>query len=72
MASYIPSDQYTTQELDEHTNVTHWREHALLNAGYPSTQAHELAQRHDIDLHQAITLLHDQHCPLRLAMKILR
>jgi hypothetical protein len=48
-----------------------WRLEQLRLAGYESRQAKLLAARLDIDLHQAVDLVHSG-CPPKLAVKILR
>jgi hypothetical protein len=65
-----PAD--TTQlEVDtEVRRIERWRLDALERAGYPSTDAVELAVRHDVDLHHAVELL-QQGCPPELALRIL-
>jgi len=61
-------------ELDFSTDETEliqaWRVEALERAGYLPSEAAELAVRHDIDLHRAVSLL-ERGCPSDLALRIL-
>ena len=61
-------------ELDFSTDETEliqaWRVEALERAGYLPSEAVELAVRHDIDLHRAVSLL-ERGCPSDLALRIL-
>jgi hypothetical protein len=54
----------------ESERVARWRTEELTRAGYDPAAAGELAQRSDIDLHQAIGLLANG-CPPELALRIL-
>ncbi len=56
-----------TPEIDQ---VQRWRTERLERAGYPASSAAELASRHDIDLHQAISLV-ESGCPVDIALRIL-
>ena len=63
----------TTAETQEHTEldrVEDWRRHELERAGYGVAAARELARRHDVDLHHAVSLL-ERGCPADVALKIL-
>jgi hypothetical protein len=42
----------------------------LERAGYPSAAAAEMAGRHEIDVHEAISLL-ERGCPVERALRIL-
>jgi len=61
-------------ELDFSTDETEliqaWRVEALERAGYLPSEVAELAVRHDIDLHRAVSLL-ERGCPSDLALRIL-
>jgi hypothetical protein len=59
-----------TGERDEHARVDAWRLEVLLEAGYQPHRAELLAARHDVDLHEAISLL-KAGCPQRTALQIL-
>jgi len=61
-----PSDD----RLDEPQMVLAWRAEALARAGYPAEEAFLLAERDDVDLHQAIYLL-ESGCPVGTAVRIL-
>ncbi len=54
-------------ELDR---IVQWRAEELERAGYPARDAARLAERHDVDLHQAIDLI-SQGCPVPVAVEIL-
>jgi hypothetical protein len=63
----------TTAELRERTEIERiesWRRERLQEAGYPAFAARALAERHDIDLHQALDLLRNG-CPVETALQIL-
>ena len=60
---HLPTDT----ELER---VEQWRAEELERAGYGVREAASLAARHDVDLHQAITLL-EQGCSAELALAIL-
>lgn len=51
-------------------SVRDWRLKELLEAGYPTEIAEQIADRHDVDLHEAIRLVAHE-CPPRLAAEIL-
>ncbi|HEU5478036.1 MAG TPA: hypothetical protein VFU64_09475 [Gaiellaceae bacterium] len=51
--------------------VVDWRRSELVRAGYSSQVADEIAQRGDIDLHDALALT-ARGCPSTLAWEILR
>jgi hypothetical protein len=59
-----------TQIESESERIHRWRAEELERAGYTSSQALELALRHDVDLHDAVDLLR-RGCSIELAMKIL-
>jgi len=50
--------------------VEEWRAEELERAGYPPRDAARLAERHAVDLHQAIDLI-SQGCPVPVAVEIL-
>jgi hypothetical protein len=54
----------------ESERVERWRAEALERVGYDIVSAHELAARHDIDLHRAQELV-EAGCPPELALRIL-
>ena len=55
---------------DERENVVSWRIERLLAAGYDGESALVLALDHDVDLHQAVSLL-EHGCPVDTALQIL-
>jgi hypothetical protein len=55
---------------DERENVVSWRIERLLAAGYDGESALVLALDHDVDLHQAVSLL-ERGCPVDTALQIL-
>ena len=62
-------------ELDLHVEseskrIERWRVKELVRAGYGDEEAHELAERHDVDLHLAVGLL-ERGCPPATALRIL-
>ena len=57
-------------EASEIERIEHWREEALMRAGYDHASASSLAMRHDVDLHEAVALL-ERGCPSELALRIL-
>ena len=59
----------TTRET-EPTRIRNWRFEELDRAGYGTTAATELAERSDVDLHVAVSLLR-AGCPERTARRIL-
>lgn len=59
-----------TEVRDETELVEAWRAEQLETAGYGARDAAELACRHDVDLHVAISLV-SQGCSHELALKIL-
>ena len=62
-----------TMQLQEETElkrIEDWRRGRLERAGYPSAAAAEMAGRHEIDVHEAISLL-ERGCPVELALRIL-
>jgi len=63
-----PIDEW---EVDEAGKVEAWREHVLLEAGYPPSLARELAGDSSVDLHQAVELV-ASGCPPETAARILR
>ena len=50
--------------------VEQWRHEALRRAGYDAEAAVVLAASHDIDLHEAVSLL-ERGCSVELALQIL-
>ena len=50
--------------------IEQWRAEELERAGFPPLDAARIAQRHDVDLHQAIDLV-SQGCPIPVAVEIL-
>ena len=57
-------------EETEAGRVVRWRAEELERAGYGASDAAELAERNDVDLHRAIELL-QSGCPIELALQIL-
>lgn len=57
-------------EPDEPDRVHAWRAHLLIRAGYPTAVALTLADRRDVDVHQALDLL-DHGCTPETAAAIL-
>lgn len=58
-------------DISEQAKVEDWREHILIEAGYPADDAIELSRRNEIDLHRAVELLL-AGCDIALAVEILR
>ena len=65
----MPAAEVDIQET-ELDRITSWRAEELERAGYEKRFAAKLAERHDVDLHQAVALL-QQGCPAELALDIL-
>ena len=57
-------------DVDEAQAVLAWRALTLTQAGYPAEDAFRLAERPDVDLHQAVSLL-EAGCAVPLALRIL-
>ena len=68
------TDTMPTAEADvsesEAARIHRWRADELERAGYSPGDAHDLALRHDVDLHRAIELI-QRGCPADLAARIL-
>ncbi len=60
-----------TEDLPEPWSVILWRQEELERAGYPATIALEIAERRDVDLHDACELLR-RGCAVDVAVEILR
>ena len=56
--------------VSERDRIEQWRHQALERAGYNPEAAIVLAASHDIDLHDAVSLL-DRGCTVELALQIL-
>jgi hypothetical protein len=54
-------------ELDR---VVSWRLHVLIEAGYTTASAMRIAERTEVDLHRAVSIVRDG-CPPKLAAEIL-
>ena len=54
----------------ERDRVEQWRHEALERAGYHAEAAIVLAASHDVDLHDAVSLL-ERGCSVELALQIL-
>lgn len=54
----------------EMDRIEQWRHEALERAGYDPESALVLAASHDVDLHEAVNLLH-RGCSVDLALQIL-
>jgi hypothetical protein len=63
-------DVETVEEDRELERIRLWRLENLSEAGYEPPVAAELADRLDIDLHQAVRLV-QRGCPVALAARIL-
>jgi hypothetical protein len=57
-------------EDTENERVERWRAEELEKVGYDPMSAVELAARHDVDLHAAISLI-EKGCPPETAVRIL-
>jgi len=68
MSAATPAD--TSGPQSEWWTVKHWRQAELERAGWPPVAAISIADRHDIDLHDACQLVRDG-CPVDLALVIL-
>lgn len=51
------NDPKRTAELTIEDVVDTWREHQMLEAGYPPDAAHRMSTNHSIDLHRACEML---------------
>jgi uncharacterized membrane protein YcaP (DUF421 family) len=58
------------QNVSEIDRIERWRHEALERAGYDSESSVVLAASHDIDLHEAVSLL-ERGCTVELALQIL-
>ena len=56
--------------VSERDRIEQWRHEALERAGYDPESAIVLAASHDIDLHNAVSLL-ERGCTVELALQIL-
>ena len=56
--------------VSEADRIEQWRHAELERAGYDAESALVLAASHDVDLHQAVSLL-DRGCSVDLALQIL-
>lgn len=56
--------------VSERDRIEQWRHEALARAGYDPEAAIVLAASHDIDLHDAVSLL-ERGCTVELALQIL-
>lgn len=65
-----PAEHSIYAPMSERDRVEAWRLQALVDAGYPIPVAEQLANRDDVDLHQAVELV-EAGCPPRLAGDIL-
>ena len=54
----------------ETERIERWRYEALLRGGYEPSAARRIAERHDVDLHNAVELL-ERGCSPELAVAIL-
>ncbi|MDE3024622.1 MAG: hypothetical protein KGI93_03530 [Acidobacteriota bacterium] len=59
-----------TGRMPEDRCIARWRYRCLLAAGYGRRKAAEIAERRDIDLHLAVSLL-EHGCPAQTALDIL-
>jgi hypothetical protein len=59
-----------TVYVSEMDRIEQWRHQELERAGYDSESALVLAASHDVDLHDAVRLLH-RGCTVELALQIL-
>jgi hypothetical protein len=59
-----------TVYVSEMDRIEQWRHQELERAGYDSESAVVLAASHDVDLHDAVRLLH-RGCTVELALQIL-
>lgn len=57
--------------VTEQERIEDWREHVLIDAGYPVDDAIKLARQADVDLHRAVKLL-KVGCDVQTAVEILR
>ncbi len=56
--------------VTENDRIEQWRHEALARAGYDAESALVLAASHDVDLHNAVSLL-ERGCSVELALQIL-
>ena len=59
-----------TQTAFPDDGIEEWRRLELARAGYPDDWAETLAMLPDVDLHEAVDLIH-AGCPVHLAIRIL-
>jgi hypothetical protein len=64
-------DATACEQDQEQARVVAWRELVLIEAGYAARDAHELAERTDVDCHRAVELV-QRGCPADVAVRILR
>jgi hypothetical protein len=65
----MPAAPVDDRQLPEADEVRHWRFEELLRAGYTIPDALELADRLDVDLHLATSLVR-RGCPSGTALRI--
>ena len=58
-------------QITEGERVQAWRLEELERAGYSREQAAEIADRLDVDLHHAVSLVREQGCAPEIAAQIL-
>jgi hypothetical protein len=66
----VPAEARPVDELPERWSVILWRQEELERAGWPAALALDLAERSEVDLHEACELLH-RGAPVELALEIL-
>ena len=58
------------RSISERDRIERWRHEALERAGYGPESSIVLAASHDVDLHEAVSLL-ERGCTVELALQIL-
>jgi hypothetical protein len=67
---HIEPERLSLDWESEWPQVEAWRLEQLISAGYPVRLAEQLAEAHDVDLHQAVELV-EHGCPFLTATEIL-
>ena len=65
------SDDELSSEESQAIKIARYRQCVLVQAGYSETNAWELALAPYVDLHIAVELVEQKHCPATVATKIL-
>jgi hypothetical protein len=66
----MPTADVHSPEETESARVERWRRQELERGGYDNESAARIAERHDVDLHDAVALV-ARGCPPEIAARIL-